>query len=145
MPYWRLYYHIIWGTKNREPVVSETWEKELYGYLRGKSIALECIPHAINGMADHIHLVLSIPPKYPISSIVGKLKGSSSHFINRELEPSHSFAWQSSYGVISVSENRISKLVRYVQNQKHHHASGKIILKLEICTTSSPGAQPPGS
>jgi len=55
MPYWRLFYHIVWSTKKREPLLREVWEQDLYKYLWGKSTALGCHPHAINGMEDHIH------------------------------------------------------------------------------------------
>ncbi len=94
----------------------------MYGYLWGKTTALRCIPLAINGMPDHIHLAISIPPTQSISKIVGHLKGSSSRYINRELEPKGSFAWQTSYGVLKVSESGMSKLIRYIDAQKQHHA-----------------------
>jgi REP element-mobilizing transposase RayT len=78
MPYWRLFYHIVWGTKNRLPLIESAWEKDLYGYIWGKATALECIPHAINGMSDHLHVVISIPPKLSVATLIGQLKGASS-------------------------------------------------------------------
>jgi putative transposase len=144
MPYWRLLYHIIWGTKNREPLICDLWEQDLYGYLWGKTTSLEILPHAINGMSDHIHLAISIPPKLSIAKVVGRLKGSSSRYINRELYLNAKFAWQSSYGVISVSESHKVKLINYIKNQKQHHMGGTIDSKFEI-TSSPPGAEPPGS
>ena len=122
MPYCRLLYHIIWTTKNRESLLKAEWEQDLYGYLWGKTTALRCIPLAINGMPDHIHLAISIPPTQSISKTVGHIKGSSSRYINRELEPKGSFAWQTSYGVLKVSESGMSKLIRYIDAQKQHHA-----------------------
>ena len=49
MPYWRLFYHIVWSTKNRLDLIDPAWEKDVYGYIWGKATALECIPHAIDG------------------------------------------------------------------------------------------------
>lgn len=75
MPYWRLFYHAVWGTKNRLDLIDPAWENDLYGYIRGKATALECIPHAINGMSEHIHVVISIPPKLAVATVIGHLKG----------------------------------------------------------------------
>ena len=70
MPYWRLFYHITWGTKNRLALIEPAWESDLYGYLWGKATALECIPHAIGGMPDHVHLAISIPPKQSFAKLL---------------------------------------------------------------------------
>ena len=62
MPYWRLYYHIVWSTYKREPLITPHMENELYGYLTGKAVAQEAIVHAVNGTADHVHMVASAQP-----------------------------------------------------------------------------------
>ena len=130
MPYWRLFYHIVWGTKNREEFISPTWESDLYGYLWGKATALECIPHAIGGMPDHTHIVLSIPPKLAVATTIGLLKGSSSHHINTNYI-NGTFAWQGEYGAFSFSEKALPKIVAYVKNQKKHHADGTLYSQME--------------
>lgn len=121
MPYWRLFYHITWGTKNRLALIEPAWESDLYGYLWGKATALGCIPHAIGGMPDHIHVVTSIPPKVAVAKTIGQLKGASSHYINENYADG-SFAWQAEYGVVSFSEKTLASIVEYVKNQKAHHA-----------------------
>jgi putative transposase len=126
MSYWRLFYHIVWATKNREPLLKAEWEQDLYGYLWGKATALGCLPHAINGMQDHIHLLISVPPKYSISRIVGHIKGSSSRYINSEHRPISKFEWQSGFGAISISESGFSTVVQYVLKQKQHHTNGTL-------------------
>ena len=130
MSYWRLFYHAVWSTKDRQPSMDPTWEKDLYGYLWGKATALECIPHAINGMPDHLHVVLSIPPRLAVGSTIGQLKGASSHHIN-ELYLAGKFAWQKEYSVFSISETAMEKVVHYVNNQKQHHADRSLIAQLE--------------
>lgn len=130
MPYWRLFYHIVWGTKNREELISPLWESDLYGYIWGKSTALECIPHAIGGMPDHIHVVISIPPKLSVATIIGHLKGSSSHHINQNYVDG-TFAWQAEYGVFSFAEKALPKIVAYVKNQKKHHAEDTLNIRME--------------
>ena len=134
MPLWRLFYHVSWGTKNRLDLINHAWEKDLYGYIWGKATALECIPHAIGGTSDHIHVVISIPPKLPVATLIGQLKGASSHHINKKYA-SGSFMWQTEYGVFSFSEKALTAIVDYVNHQKEHHADNK--LKVEMETIAS--------
>jgi len=131
MPYWRLFYHIIWATKDRRPLIDPAWEADLHGYMRGKATALECIVHAVGGMPDHMHIVVSIPPKLAVAMIVGKLKGASSHYVNERFVAEDMFAWQNEYGVLSCSENALTKIVDYVTNQKKHHLEQSLDVKLE--------------
>jgi putative transposase len=122
VPYCSLYYHIVWSTKHRLPLIETTWEEELYGYMRGKALALECRVYAINGTTDHTHVAISIPPKLAVATLVGHLKGASSHRVNELFVPHKSFAWQSEYGAFTFSEKSLSNVVNYVNNQKKHHA-----------------------
>lgn len=130
MPYWRLFYHVVWGTKNKLNLIDPAWEKDLYGYIWGKATALECIPHAIGGISNHIHVAISIPPKVAVATIIGKLKGSSSHHINEKYTHG-SFMWQAEYGVLSFSEKSLSVVVEYINNQKTHHAKQSLNSELE--------------
>lgn len=98
------------GNKNRLPLIEPASESDLYGYIWGKATALESIPHAINGMPDYIHVVISIPPKLAIATVIGQLKGASSHRVNEIFVSHHSFAWQAEYSVFSVSEKRYPEL-----------------------------------
>jgi putative transposase len=125
MPYWRLFYHAVWGTKNRLALIDPTWEKDLHGYIWGKATALECMPHAIGGMRDHIHVAISIPPKLSVATLIGQLKGASSHHVNKRYTDG-SFMWQAEYGVLSFSEKSLSRIVDYVNNQKKHHADNTL-------------------
>jgi len=130
MSYWRLFYHVVWSTKNRLPLIESMWEADLHGYIWGKATALECIPHAIHGMADHLHVVISIPPKLAVATLVGQLKGASSHHVNENYADG-SFAWQTEYGVFSFSEQALPSIVEYVKNQKKHHAENTLNLPME--------------
>ena len=118
MPYWRLFYHIVWSTKHRLPLIEPAWEADLHGYLWGKATALGCIPHAINGMSDHAHVAISIPPKLSIATTIGHLKGASSHHVN-ERYANGAFAWQAEYGILSFSERSLARVVDYVKRQKN--------------------------
>jgi putative transposase len=131
MTVWRVYYHLVWATLDRLPLIVSEAEGELHDYIAGKSRSLSCPMHAINGVADHIHIVVSIPPDLSISSYVKRIKGSSSRFMNQINLP-HKFAWQREYGVFSLGSKQLEQAIAYVQNQKQHHAQGTIVRPLEL-------------
>ncbi len=130
MPYWRLFYHAVWGTKNRLALIDPAWEKDLYGYIWGRAATLECIPHAVGGMPDHMHFVISVPPKLSVASLIVQLKSASSHHINENYTDG-SFVWQAEYGVLSFSEKALSALIDYVNNQKRHHTDSTLMDAME--------------
>ena len=124
MPFWRLYYHLVWGTKNREPLIDESIEKRLFPYLVDRANELDCGVLAINGWNDHVHMVISIPPKYAIAEVVKRLKGASSHDFD-------GLGWQRGYGALSVGERQCQIAIGYVKNQKEHHTQQTTIAPLE--------------
>ena len=82
MTLWRTYYHLVWATDDRAPLITDLVEDELYRYMAAKTRSLDCLFHAVGGMADHVHLVVSIPPSRAIADFVKRIKGSSSRHIN---------------------------------------------------------------
>ncbi|MEX0269383.1 IS200/IS605 family transposase [Leptolyngbyaceae cyanobacterium UHCC 1019] len=149
MALWRLYYHFVWATKEREPLIDSRQEAGLYNYIIGKADALKCITHAINGTADHLHLIASIPPTLAIAEFVKNIKGSSSHYANHTLSPaSKNFCWQAGYGVFSLGRKQLEQAVAYVDNQKLHHDQGTLISALEEVTNADDAPErwdPPGN
>lgn len=139
MPYWRLFYHFVWGTKGGEPLIETEWENSLHNVIAAKAIELEAIVHAVGGTDNHIHLVASVPPKVALAMFVGQVKGSSSHWVNHELSPCHQFAWQSEYGVLSFGGKQLDTMVRYAKSQRDHHARGSAKPMLEWTVPSDQG------
>ncbi|MGB3642579.1 MAG: IS200/IS605 family transposase [Rivularia sp. (in: cyanobacteria)] len=138
MSLWRLYYHIVWATKQRQNLIKPEHEIEIYDYIIGKSSALNSIIHGIGGTENHIHLIASIPPTLAISEFVKKIKGSSSRYINQDLNPnSIKFSWQEGYGIFSLGSKQLNQALAYVKNQKQHHAQGTINVHLEKVTFSN--------
>jgi len=131
MPYWKLFYHFIWGTKNRLPLIDSDFEPELYKVIAAKAQASHGFVHAVGGIEDHVHLAVSIPPKIAPAKFIGDVKGNSSHFVNRVIKPDFEFYWQNEYGVLSFGERNLASVVRYIHNQKQHHADGTLIAAME--------------
>jgi len=131
MPYWKLHYHFVWSTKNRLPLIDSTLEPELYRAIAAKVKDMEGFVHAIGGVEDHVHLAVSIPPKVAPAKFVGDVKGNSSHYVNHIIKPEFDFYWQDEYGVLSFGEKNLSAIVRYIHNQKKHHADRTLIAAME--------------
>ncbi|PZO33561.1 MAG: IS200/IS605 family transposase [Shackletoniella antarctica] len=132
MSLWQLYYHLVWATKYREPMIDPSWEADLHCYMIGKANQWGCIVHAVNGTEDHVHVVVSIPPTLSVASFVKNIKGSSSHYRNQILLPgADQFRWQAGYGVFSLGSRQLSRAVAYVENQKQHHAQNQVWTALE--------------
>ena len=129
MPYWELYYHVVWATHKREPLIDNGIEIAMYQYVRYKCKQLNGYLHAINGIEDHVHVIASIPPSVAISAFVGKLKGASSYFVSNEYR--REFKWQAGYGVFSLSRRTLNDAMDYVAKQKIHHQNHTTIARLE--------------
>jgi putative transposase len=131
MSYWRLFYHFVWTTREREPLIPEEWQKRLHGAKRAELLGLGAFVHAVGGTEDHVHMVASVPPTLSLAQFVGQVKGASSHLANRELSPTGGFAWQAEYGVVSFGGRQLARAVGYVLRQREHHQDGTVVPGLE--------------
>ena len=122
MSFWRHFYHIVWATKNRMPMLTPDIRPGLYDHIVDKASKMGIIVHAIGGVDDHIHLVVSIPPTQTVAAVVGALKGESSFYINNVLKSPDQLLWQRGYGSLTIGEKRLSTAIAYVNNQVRHHA-----------------------
>ena len=144
MPYWRLFYHCVWGTKNGEPFIEPRWENSLHNVIAAKAAQLEARVHAVGGIDNHVHLVVSVPPKMALSTFIGQVKGNSSHWVNHELKLGYHFAWQAEYGVVSFGGKRLDLVLRYAKNQRKHHSEGTSIPMLEwVASPHGGGSESP--
>jgi putative transposase len=83
---WRLFYHVVWGTKHREPVINEAAADLIRRAIQRTCTDNGVIVHAIGVMPEHVHLAVSIPPRIAIANFVRDVKGSCSHLINRSIQ-----------------------------------------------------------
>lgn len=116
-----LHYHIVFSTKNREPWLRDPVIKDVWSYLGGICRTHKIKTLQIGGVADHVHLLLGIPPTLALSDAVKRLKGESSKWIRATLPDVAGFAWQDGYGGFTVSQSQLSATMLYIQNQREHH------------------------
>lgn len=133
MPYWRLFYHLVWATKDRAPLLGVEATEVLQRTIRAAAGESKAIVHAVGVMPDHVHVALSIPPSVAISSVVGRMKGSSSHLLGHDERGPRiaGFAWQAEYGVLSCGERALADVVAYVHSQEDRHAARRVWPALE--------------
>ncbi len=134
MSYWQLLYHIVCVTKNLAPLLTAESEPLVYGFLRAKALGLGATVFALNGVADHVHLVAAIPPKIAVATFIGQIKAVAAAKFNRTGISPLPFAWQDGYGACSLDKERLGDYVDYVDRQKEHHAQATTISVLEQLT-----------
>ncbi len=120
--YTAVYTHVVFSTKNRTPQIDAVLEQRLFPYLGGIVRELDGKLLIVNGIEDHLHLLISMPATAATSEVVGKVKGCSSRWIHDTFPDRARFEWQRGYGAFSVSRSYVSRVARYIERQKIHHA-----------------------
>jgi putative transposase len=132
MPYWQLYYHVVWATKHRLPLIADVMIEPIELAIAHTSRELEVIVHAVGIMPDHVHVFAQVPPSLSVARVIGRWKGASSHEANKlGANGDLRLAWQSGYGALSVSKSGFDRVLEYVQNQRERHAARQIYGAME--------------
>lgn len=117
----QIYIQLVFAVKGRESLIQPTWEEELFKYISGIVRNKEQKMLAINGMPDHIHLLIGMKPSCCLSDLVREIKKSSNEFINEKQFSPYRFQWQGGYGAFSYSHSALDNVIAYINNQKEHH------------------------
>ncbi|MBI1801054.1 MAG: IS200/IS605 family transposase [Chloroflexi bacterium] len=129
--FYQLAFHFIWGTKDRLPLITPEVEARLYPYLGAKCKQLDYHLYALNGIADHIHILLGLHPTTLLADVVKNIKGASSHYINKQSGLNATLYWQDGYGLLSLRQAEVPRVAAYIKRQKEHHLRGTISTLLE--------------
>lgn len=121
-----LYIHLVWATWDRLPSITPEIERRLHRNIESAAGKMGCTVLAINGMPEHVHLLVKMPATTTVANLAKQVRGVSSHFANEELLPSAGFKWQGSYGAFTVSHWDVNKIITYIQRQKAHHAAADV-------------------
>jgi len=119
--YRQIYYHLVFGTKDREPVIAPGFEKNLYNYMWGTIKRKNCRLYQINGMADHIHLLTDLHPTLALSDFVKDVKVKSSIWMKQSGYFPLFRSWSEGYGAFTCGEREKEIVIQYIKNQKEHH------------------------
>lgn len=130
----RVYIHYVWATWDRCQLMTNEVERPLHRCIEAICEKCGCSVLAINGMSDHVHVLVKMSNTMTMADIVEKAKGGSSRYINDELMPDSGFKWQGSYGAFSVSPHEKQMVIRYIEGQKAHHEAGTVWPHVEETT-----------
>lgn len=119
--YTQLYAHIVFAVKGRTNLISSQWKDELYKYISGILSGKKQKLMAINGMNDHIHLLIGFKPDCSISDLIRDIKSNSSKWINEKGFFMGRFEWQSGFGAFTIGQSQIDRIYKYIENQEEHH------------------------
>ncbi|MBX9888558.1 MAG: IS200/IS605 family transposase [Flavobacteriaceae bacterium] len=119
--YSQIYIHVVFAVKGRQNLISKNWKDELYKYITGIVTNEGQKLIAINGMPDHIHILIGLKPNKALSDLVRDIKANSSRFINEKKWINAKFEWQTGFGAFSYNHSQLTKVINYIQNQEEHH------------------------
>jgi REP element-mobilizing transposase RayT len=119
--YTQIHIHFIFAVKFRQGLIQKEWKDRLYQYIiaivknNGHKMLI------INGMPDHVHLLIGLRPEQSISDLMKEVKSNSSKWINEQNFIKGKFAWQEGYGAFTYSKSQLPRLISYIENQEEHH------------------------
>lgn len=119
--YSQIYIQIVFAVKHREALITKDWEEELFKYITGIITNKDQKLLAINGMPNHIHILIGMKPSCCLSDLVREIKKSSNAFIKEKKFTKHTFNWQEGFGAFSYSHSALDNVIAYINNQKEHH------------------------
>ena len=121
MSYVSSYFHCVFSTKERRPLITPDLRERLWPFLSGIARQNKMKAVEVGGMADHVHILLSLPATMAISKALQLIKGGSSKWIHETFPEQRMFAWQEEYGAFSVSVSQLEKTIEYIRGQEAHH------------------------
>jgi len=119
--YTQLYIHIVFAVKGRANLISLKWKTKLYQYITGIITNKNQKLMIINGMPDHLHLLIGLKPDCNLTDLVRDIKANSSKWINENKLLPGKFEWQTGFGAFTVGQSQIQTVINYILNQEEHH------------------------
>lgn len=115
------FYHAVFATRLRSPWITPEVETRLHPFLGGVAKDLDCTPIAINGMSEHVHVLVRFPSDLAPADLLRHLKSRSSKWVHQTFPSLSDFDWQEGYGGFTVSRPSVDEVERYIRSQKEHH------------------------
>ena len=119
--YTQIYLHVVFTVKRRQNLIENNWKEELHKYICGIVNSKKQKVYAIGGVADHVHILISLKPNITVSDLVRDIKSNSSKWINEKGLSRGKFQWQEGFGAFSHAQSQLSTVITYINNQEQHH------------------------
>jgi len=118
----QVHLHFVFAPKYRASLIHSDWEDDLYKYITGVVQKNNHKMIIINGMPDHVHMLIGLRATQSIADLMQDVKAASSKWINDHNLCNGRFEWQTGYGAFSYSKSQLPNVIRYIEHQKDHHA-----------------------
>ena len=118
--YSSLLVHCVFSTKDRRPSIGAEIQARLWAYIGGIAREHGMTAMAVGGTADHVHVLLSMPPTLEVAKAMRAIKAGSSRWMH-ETAGLREFAWQEAYGAFSIGKSQVAATVEYIEGQGEHH------------------------
>ena len=118
----QIYIQTVFAVSGRLSLIRNDFKEDVYKYISGIVRNKQQKLIAINGMPDHVHILIGLKPVMALADLVREIKSDSADFINRKKWVRGKFAWQEGYGAFSYGHSQLDTIIRYIQNQERHHA-----------------------
>ncbi len=119
--YSQIYIQTVFAVDGRLSLIRPEAKEELYKYITGIVRNNKQKLIAINGMSDHVHILIGLKPAMALANLIRDIKADSSDFVNRKKWVRGRFSWQEGYGAFSYGHSQLDAIIRYIQNQEQHH------------------------
>lgn len=139
-----IWVHVIFSTKDRIPYLTWNIKRELCDWIKQESWKAGFHVDIVNGVEDHLHVLLKLKTSQNVAEVVSFIKGGSSKWLNEKYNWENGFKWQQGYGVFSVSQNDIDDIRKYIYNQEKHHTAKSYITEIKDIVQSSSGTPAKG-
>lgn len=119
--YTQIHIQVVYAVKYRESMILPSFKDRLHHYITGIVHNRQHRMLAVNSMPDHMHLLIELRPHESLASLIGKVKGESTEWINEEKLTRGHFRWQEGYGAFSYAKSQVPTVIKYILNQEEHH------------------------
>ncbi len=116
-----LHSHVIFSTKDRSPYLDDEIRGRVFAYMGGIVREMHGTAAIINGVSDHVHMLVQLPAEVSLAECLRVVKSNSSRWVHETWPDRKKFAWQSGYGASSVSTSNVPVVTRYIHGQEEHH------------------------
>jgi len=117
----QIYIQTVFAVSGRMSLIHPDFKEDLHKYITGivRNQGQKLI--SINGMPDHLHILIGLKPSMSLADLVRDIKADSSTYINKNRWVRGKFTWQEGYGAFSYGHSQLDRIIRYIQNQEKHH------------------------
>lgn len=123
MPMIKVWIHLVWATKSRQPLLEKNIRQVIFQHMLENAKQKNIYVDFINGHIDHVHLLISLNAEQTIAKTVQLIKGESSYWINKNNLCAAKFEWQDDYFAASVNESGVNAVREYIKTQEEHHSN----------------------